>query len=416
MLDADLAALLPALERFHARFGRFFRRSEGRAWSRRYLIGLALPIERKNVENIAEQVGAPPRKLQEFLSDSPWDDEGCIGELQRFVGEALGAPGGVLVLDDTGFPKKGIHSAGVARQYSGTLGRVDNCQVGVFLGYASPHGHTLVDRRLYLAQSWLADPAKRSSPRAAVPPEVVFRTKLELAGEMLTAAIAHGDLPCGWVTADAAYGESHDLRALVAKLGRWYCFEVRGTAEAWTADPDWAVPPRAGDRGRRRTRARPRTDGIEARRVDEIVRSLPPDAWIRHRVTEGEKGPREYEFARLRVIEKRHRAPGPEGWLLARRRVGAQSTDEIKCYLSNAPATVALAEMAAVGCLRWTIEEDFELAKGEVGLDQYEVTRFRGWYHHVTLSLLALAFLKAVQHEWGKKWGPGVGTRDPSVA
>ena len=116
MPEADLATLLPALERYHARFARFFRRTEGRAWSRRYLIGLALPIERKNVENIAEQVGAPPRKLQEFLSDSPWDDEGCIGELQRFVGEALGAPGGVLVLDDTGFPKKGIHSAGVARQ------------------------------------------------------------------------------------------------------------------------------------------------------------------------------------------------------------------------------------------------------------------------------------------------------------
>jgi SRSO17 transposase len=416
MLDADLAALLPALERFHARFGRFFRRSEGRAWSCRYLIGLALPIERKNVENIAEQVGAPPRKLQEFLSDSPWDDEGCIGELQRFVGEALGAPGGVLVLDDTGFAKKGTHSAGVARQYSGTLGRVDNCQVGVFMGYASPHGHTLVDRRLYLAQSWLADPAKRSSPRAAVPAEIGFATKLELAGEMLTAAIARGHLPCQWVTADAAYGESHDLRTLVAELGRWYCFEVKGTAEAWTVDPAWTVPPRAGSRGRPRTKARPRTDGSPAWAVADIVRSLPPDAWLRHRVTEGEKGPREYEFARLRVIEKRHRTPGPEGWLLARRPVNAEPGDEIKCYLSNAPETIALAELAAVGCLRWTIEEDFELAKGEVGLDHYEVTKYRGWYHHVTLSLLALAFMKAVQREWGKKWGPRVGAGDPSVA
>jgi SRSO17 transposase len=416
VIDDDLLNLLPALERFHARFGRFFRRSEGRAASRKYLIGLALPIERKNAENIAEQVGASPRKLQEFLSDSPWDDEGCIGELQRFVGEELGAPGGVLVLDDTGFAKKGTHSAGVGRQYSGTLGRVDNCQVGVFLAYASPHGHTLVDRRLYLTESWLADPAKRASPRAAVPADVRFRTKLDLASEMLSAAIGRGHLSCGWVTADAAYGDNHDLRGLVAELGRWYCFEVRGTAEVWTTDPDWTVPPRAGDTGRRRTKARPRTDGIAARRVDEIVRSLSPDAWIRHRVTEGEKGPREYEFARLRVIEKRHRAPGPEGWLLARRPVGAQPADEIKCYLSNAPATVALAEMAAVGCLRWTIEEDFELAKGEVGLDQYEVTKFRGWYHHVTLSLLALAFLKAVQREWGKKWGPRIGARDPSVA
>jgi len=167
MDDIDLQALLPALEGFHARFGRFFRRSEGRAFGRQYLIGLTLPIERKNAENIAEQVGAPPRKLQEFLSESPWDDEGCIGELQRFVGEQFGAPDGVLILDDTGFAKKGIHSAGVGRQYSGTLGRVDNCQVGVFLGYASRHGHTLVDRRLYLTEGWLTDPAKRRSPRVS---------------------------------------------------------------------------------------------------------------------------------------------------------------------------------------------------------------------------------------------------------
>lgn len=416
MIDEDLEALLPALEGFHARFGRFFRRSEGRAFGRQYLIGLALPIERKNAENIAEQVGAPPRKLQEFLSESPWDDEGCIGELQRFVGEQLGAPGGVLVLDDTGFAKKGIHSAGVGRQYSGTLGRVDNCQVGVFLGYASAHGHTLVDRRLYLVEGWLADPAKRHSPRAAVPPDVRFKTKLELAGEMLTAAIERGWLPVGWVTADAAYGDSADLRALVAGLGRWYCVEVSGTTEVWTTDPDWAVPPRSGARGRPRTKLRSRPDAAPAQAVRDIVRALPPEAWIRHRVTEGEKGPREYEFARLRVVEKVHRTPGSEGWLLARRPVGSDPGAEIKCYLSNAPATIALAEMAAVGCLRWTIEEDFELAKGEVGLDHYEVTKFRGWYHHVTLSLLALAFLKSVQREWGKKWGPRIRAGDPSAA
>jgi len=416
MIDEDLEALLPALESFHARFGRFFRRSEGRAFGRKYLIGLTLPIERKNAENIAEQVGASPRKLQEFLSESPWDDEGCIGELQRFAGEQFGAPGGVLILDDTGFAKKGIHSAGVGRQYSGTLGRVDNCQIGVFMGYASPHGHTLVDRRLYLTEGWLADPAKRGSPRAAVPADVRFRTKLELAGEMLATAAARGHLPYQWVTADAAYGDSHELRRLVASQGRWYCFEVRGTAEVWTADPGWQVPPPSGEKGRPRTRARPRPDALPAQTADEIVRSLPVGDWIRHRVTEGEKGPREYEFARLRVIEKIHRTPGPEGWLMARRPVGSDPGAEIKCYLSNAPATIALAEMAAVGCLRWTIEEDFELAKGEVGLDHYEVTKYRGWYHHITMVLLALAFLKSVQREWGKKWSARVSAGSPPAA
>jgi SRSO17 transposase len=404
-----IEALLPALEAFHARFGRFFRRTEGRTSGRRYLMGLTLPIERKNAENIAEQVGAPPRKLQEFLSDSPWDDEGCIGELQRFVGEHLGTPCGVLVLDDTGFPKKGSHSAGVGRQYSGTLGRVDNCQVGVFLGYASAHGHTLVDRRLYLTESWLADPVKRASPRAAVPPDVRFRTKLDLAAELLGEAAGRGHLPYAWVTADAAYGESHDLRRLVAEQGRWYCFEVRGTAEAWTSDPGWEVPPRSGRAGRPASRPRRGPRSEAARTAEAIVRSLPDEAWTRLRVTEGEKGPREYEFVRLRVVEKIHREPGAEGWLMARRPVGSGADADIKCYLSNAPQTVALAEMAAVGCLRWTIEEDFELAKGEVGLDHYEVTRYRGWYHHITLSLMALAFLKSVQREWGEKWGASVG-------
>jgi len=195
MTEHDLAALRPALQAFHARFHRFFCRTEGRAWAEKYLVGLTLPIERKNAENIAEQVGGAPRKLQAFLSDSPWDDQGCMGELQRFAGEQFGAANGVLILDDTGFAKKGTHSAGVARQYSGTLGRVDNCQVGVFLGYASPHGHTLVDGRLYLHRSWLDDPAKRHSSRAAVPAEVGFKTKLELAWELLQAATERGQLP-----------------------------------------------------------------------------------------------------------------------------------------------------------------------------------------------------------------------------
>ena len=312
----------------------------------------------------------------------------------------------MLILDDTGFAKKGIHSAGVGRQYSGTLGRVDNCQVGVFLGYASRHGHTLIDRRLYLTEGWLTGPAKRRSPRAAVPPEIGFRTKLELAGEMLGCAAERGHLPYQWVTADAAYGDSHDLRRLVTEQGRWYCFEVSRDAQVWTADPGWLTPPPSGRKGRPRTRARPRPDSVLARTADEIVRSLPAGDWIRHRVTEGEKGPREYEFARPRVIEKIHREPGPEGWLLARRPVGSDPGSDIKCYLSNAPSTIALAELAWVGCLRPTIEEDFELAKGEVGLDHCEVTKHRGWYHHITLSLMGARLPEVGPARMGKRGAP----------
>ncbi|HUY09469.1 MAG TPA: transposase [Candidatus Dormibacteraeota bacterium] len=167
----DLNAAIPELERFHQRF---FCRTEGRAASRRYLTGLMLPIERKNVENVADQVGVPIRRLQEFLSDSPWDDDGCIDELQRFVGEHLGTRSGVLILDDTGFAKKGTHSAGVGRQHSGTLGRRDNCHVGMFLAHASSHGHTLVDRRLYLLKEWFTKDGAARRRLAGIPEGLVF--------------------------------------------------------------------------------------------------------------------------------------------------------------------------------------------------------------------------------------------------
>jgi SRSO17 transposase len=398
-----LHALLPKLEEFHGRFHRFFPRSESRARAQTYLIGLSLPIERKNVENIAEEVGVAPRRLQQFLTDSPWDDDGCIEELQRFAGEQVGAKDGVLILDGTGFAKKGTCSAGVARQYSGTLGRVDNCQIGVFLNYASGRGHTLVDRRLYVPERWFeeGEAAAARRKRAGVPPTLRFQTKLDLASQMVKEADGSGLLPYQWVTGDAEFGDSHDLRGVVEQLRKRYLFEVSCAAEVWTSDPGWEVPASTAGMGRPRTRLRPTASSPPARKVAEVARGLHAGAWSRHRVTEGAKGPREYEFARLRVSEKRHRKPGPSGWMMVRRAVGCGDPKEYKYYLSNAPKAVSLAEMAWVGCLRWTIEEDFEQSKGELGLDHYEVTLYRAWYHHITMVLLALAFVKSVQREWG---------------
>ena len=416
MTGDNLKALLPKLDRFHARFHRFFCRSEGRARARQYLIGLNLPIERKNVENIAEQVGATPRKLQEFVSESPWDDEGCIGELQKFVGEELGAAHGVLILDDTGFAKKGVWSAGVARQYSGTMGRVDNCQIGVFLSYASQNGHTLIDRRLYVHENWFQPGGEARRKRAGLPEDLAFKTKLELGQEMLKAAADRYYLPWMWMTADAAYGDSHELRQAVESLKRWYCFEISSPTEVWAGDPGWQVPQQPAGRGRPRTRPQPTPSSPAAQTVAQLTAGLPASAWVRHRVTKGAKGPREYEFALVRVVEKRHGQPGPAAWMMARRPVGSRNPKEFKHYLSNAPETVTLRQLAWVGCLRWTIEEDFELAKGELGLDHYELTKHRGWHHHVTLVLLALAFLKSTQSRWWQRRGQGHSSGDPPAS
>lgn len=204
MTEADLTELLPKLEAFHGRFHRFYCRSEGRRWGLKYLVGLLLSLERKNIENVAEEVDAPPRRLQQFISESPWDDAGCVEELQRLVGEAFGSPNGVLILDDRGFAKQGECSAGIGRQYSGTLGRVDNCQVGVFLDYASPHGHPLVDRSLYLVEDWFGSEGVSRGQRSGVPEELRFETKLELGSRMWRKAHEWGHLPYQWVTGDGA--------------------------------------------------------------------------------------------------------------------------------------------------------------------------------------------------------------------
>jgi SRSO17 transposase len=402
MTEDDLKELMPQLEAYHKRFHGFFCRSEGRQWSRKYLIGLLLPIERKNVENIAEEVGAPPRKLQEFLSDSPWDDEGCIENHQRFVGEMFGAPNGVVIFDDTGFPKKGDKSAGVGRQYSGTLGKTDNCQVGVFMSYASVHGHTLVDRRLYILSQWFDEAAEGRRKRAAIPPPVTFKTKIELAMEMLDKAHKSGHLLFQWVSGDGAYGDAHEFRRHVQDMEKWYCFEVHCDTHVWTDDPAWKVPMIPEKRrGRKPKLPKPTEQSPPAVTVSSLVSSIPEIQWQRICLREGDRGPREFECARLRVIEKWKGKPGPASWLMIRRSLGGEK--EVKFYLSNAPEIISLDEMAWAGCQRWSIEVDFKLAKGEAGLDHYELTKYRGWYHHITLSMLALAFLKAVQRQWGKK-------------
>ena len=343
------------------RIGPHFARSEARIRARDYLIGLLSPVERKNGWQLAEQVGnQTPYGIQNFLGRAQWDANAVRDELRTYAIEHLEHSQAVLVIDETGFLKKGTKSVGVQRQYSGTAGRVENCQIGVFLGYASPQGYTFIDRELYLPKSWTSVPERCRC--AGVPDEVEFATKPQLAQKMLKRAF-NANVPTAWVTADEVYGGDRRLRLWLEEQQQAYVMAVS------TQEPIWT--------------------NFEPHKVKELVATIPEAAWRRLSCGEGAKGPREYEWARSRF--NCPHAPEWERWLLVRRSL-TDKTD-MAYYVAFAPCGTTLEEMVSVAGTRWTIETSFETAKGEVGLDHYEVRSMSGWYRHITLTLLAHAFL-----------------------
>lgn len=386
---------------FHQRFAPLFGRREAQERSEQYLRGLLVQqTDRRNAENVAEAItGATPRSLQRLLTEAPWPVEPVIDALQAFVGECVADAAGVFVLDDTGFAKQGTKSVGVARQYSGTLGKVGNCQIGVFLAYVSARGHALVDRRLYLPHGWTADRAR--CQQAGVPDTVPYASKTDLGLAMLRAAQHAGHLPGRWVTGDEAYGQVPALRDALDAEGWWYVLEVPSVTPVF-AHPAQAQVPVWSGRGRRPTRPRLLSGEGPAQTVAALTAPLAA-AWTTLTVAEGAQGPRTYQFAAQRVWESRDGIPGRAGWLVVRRNLDGS---ELKWYLSNAPADTPLATLGGVGAMRWPIETAFETAKGETGLDEYEVRGWGGWHHHITLALLAGAFLLQLQQEWGGKAAP----------
>lgn len=387
---------------FHARFARHFGRREARERSEQYVRGLLVQrSERRSAENLAEAIpGATPRTLQLFLSDAPWSTDPVVDALQAYVGERLADPEGTFIVDETGFRKQGRKSVGVARQYSGTLGKVDNCQIGVFLTYACAKGHATVDARLFLPEVWTQDRARCRA--AGVPEDVDFRTKPELALDLLGHALQQGHLPARWVAADEVYGNSPDFRDGVAALGLGYVADVACDLPVFAEDAPTRIPPYSG-RGRRPVKPRLLPGVAPAQPVHALAAALPESAWQEIEVAEGAQGPRIYRFARRRVWESREGLPGRECWLLLRTN---RDGEEPRYALSNAAADVPLLRLAQVQTTRWRIETEFETLKGEVGLDEYEVRGWRGWHHHVTLCLLAGAFLLSLQQEWGGKQSP----------
>lgn len=389
----DLDAFAADFEAFHARFADLFERSEPREQAAKYVRGLLGGVERRNGWQLAEALGdAVPDRMQRLLNRAHWSAVAARDRLLDFGRERFGAPDAVGIVDETGFLKKGDRSVGVQRQYSGTAGKVDNCQVGVFLGYASRAGHLLLDRALYLPQGWASDPKRRA--RARVPSKVRFHTKPELALRMLRRAWAH-KVPMAWVTGDEVYGDDPTFRAGIAASDRHYVLAVAANTPVWETRPATIAPGPYPGMGRPPTRTRLAPDAPAATTVERVSTSWPASQWHRLAVHQGEKGPIEYDWAAARVVESVGRLPGADVWLLARRSVSSPS--EVAWYLSNASEATPLTTLADVASTRFVIEQCLEEAKDDVGLDQYEVRTWPAWHRHITLSMMALAWLASVQ-------------------
>ncbi len=399
MTEEELEQWQEEFEAFHARFADLFERSESREQAKKYLRGLLTEAERKNSWQVAEAVGDPiPDRMQRLLYRVPWDADAARDRLQEFVIETFGDPEGIGVVDETGFLKKGTHSVGVARQYTGTAGKRENSQVATVLSYATRNAHVFLDRQLYLPEAWARDRVRRA--KAHVPEEVSFATKPEQAVAMLEHAWEQG-VPMSWVTGDEVYGDAPRLREAIQAHGRFYVLAVSANTRVWTERPEVEEPAeQTGGRPRRAPRVA--QDGTPARMVSEIIASLPRSAWKRLAVVEGEKGRITYHWARVRVIESRDQLPGPDVWLLARR--SQARPDKLAYYLAYAPPKTGLSTLVRVASTRYTVEQCIEEAKGETGLDQYEVRFWHSWYRHITFSMMAHAWLAHIrQLEQGKK-------------
>lgn len=420
LAPADLADVGEELAAYHAHFASLYARREQRAWAEVYLRGLlTADVPRKNVEAMALRLlGAGPqaarqvRALQQFIGEGAWDDTAILAEHQRLVAASLGEPDGVLILDGSDVPKRGVHSAGVAAQWCGATGKTDNCQAGVFLGYASRKGYTLLDRRLFLPEAWFDDAHAPLWRACRIPADVAFQTKAELAAEMVEQVQARGELPTSWLVCDEWFGRNQALLDRVDAAGLWYLAEIPRTTQVWPlreptdgrrARPRaraWLPPPAASGRGRKGTHERLHPDSPPAVRVELLAGQLAPRRWRRYRILEGRKGPIVADFVALRALASRRGyregVPGPAVWVLLRRPVpwpGQTDPPELKYYVSNAPADTPLAELIRICGMRWPIESCFEEGKGELGLDHYELRFWRGWRHHMTLVILAHHFL-----------------------
>ena len=405
MTEDEVRAAAERLVDFHERFAPLFGKEQAQDHAYTYVKGLMVCPERKSIEPIALNVGnGQVSALQKFINIAPWDHADIQLEVQavfadELIPTAVGSPIGVVgVVDESGFAKKGQHSAGVARQHNGRLGKEDNCQVGVFLVGVTPGGAALLDHQLYLPETWCdaTEACQERRDKVHIPEAVGFQTKPQIAAGLIRQTVALDIVPLDWITADEEYGKNGEFLDEVERLELRYVVEVPVTTTVWTEDPASCVPPY---RGRGRVPSRPSRESV--RSVAAVASGLDGAAWHTLQIRAGSKGPLAFAFACVRVWAVRHGAAGAPVWLLVRRSL--EPVPEVKYYISNADASTPLGVLAEVACTRHAVEDYFEDAKSYLGMAQYETRSWVGWHHHMSLVAMAHLFITLTRRELGKK-------------
>ena len=386
----DVKLFLSETKKYMKLFKSAFQRVEQIQKSLSYLHGLLGNTTRKNVEQMALGQKEKVRSLQYFVGQSRWETEPVIATHQELIGESLGEEDGVMLIDESSTVKQGSASVGVAAQYCGSVGKIANGQVGVYLGYASRKGYSLIEGRLFMPEKWLEEGYAEQRQACGVPEDLDFKTKPGIGLELLKSAIQRSNLPFSWVAADALYGDSSAFRDGIAAMGKWYFTAIKDNSLIWCSAPKVHIPQWSGH-GHHPTQLRLSDARKHPIQVKDLVKKIQKQDWTRAVIKEGSKGPIVCDFAFLRVTESRAGLPAGELWLIIRRNLDDPS--EIKYFFSNAPIHIPLAELVRVCGMRWPIESIFEESKGEVGMDHYEMRSWIGWHHHMLLVSLAHHFL-----------------------
>lgn len=386
----DVKLFLSESKKYMKLFKPAFQRVEQTKKSLAYLHGLLGNATRKNVEQMALEQKEKVRSLQYFVGQSQWATEPVIAIHQGLIGETLGEEDGVVLIDESSAVKQGAESVGVVAQYCGSVGKIANGQVGVYLGYASRKGYSLIEGQLFMPEKWLEEEHAEQRQVCGVPEALAFKTKPEIGLALLENALKRANLPFSWVAADALYGDSPAFRDGVAATGKYYFTAIKDNSLIWRTPPKVHVPQWSGH-GRHPTRLRLSDTRKHPLQVKQLVKKIQKQDWVQAVIKEGSKGPIVCDFAFLRVIESRGGLPAAELWLIIRRNLDDPS--EIKYFFSNAPISAPLSEFVRISGMRWPIETIFEEAKGEVGMDHYEMRSWIGWHHHMLLVSLAHHFL-----------------------